>query len=198
MVVFSLLIYCHVLITFTGGAIHCPAPHHPVRSAIYYLLFISFPLGFLQLVVKILWNLFFQSRKYDIWHLDISIQNELTLTINWQAINSNVTHVGVIVWPFLFIILCSIVLLLFFLVHLILSGPLNLDLSFISFYLRPLMKVLVTTWLPMDINDQSRLVQIAWHHSDSIYAHNLFLTDPHLQLLPIQYSHGRLCNENDF
>ena len=42
------------------------------------------------------------------------------------------------------------------------------------------MKVLVTTWLPMDINDQSRLVQIARHRSDSIYAHNLFLTDPHL------------------
>ena len=44
------------------------------------------------------------------------------------------------------------------------------------------MKVLVTTWLPMDINDQSRLglVQIARHRSDSIYAYNLFLTDPHL------------------
>ena len=181
MVVFSLLIYCHVLITFTGGAIHCPAPHHPVRSAIFYLLFISFPLGFLQLVVKILWNLFFSVKK--IWHMTFRyIQNELTLTR--QAINSDVTHVGVIVWPFLFIILCSIVLLLFFLVHLILFGPLNLDLWFILFYLRPLTKVLVTTWLPMDINDQSRLVQIARHHSDSIYAHNLFLTDPHLQWLP--------------
>ena len=52
MVVFSLLIYCNVLlITFTG-AIPCPAPHHPVRSAIFYLLFISFLLSFLQLLMK--------------------------------------------------------------------------------------------------------------------------------------------------
>ena len=158
----------------------CTAP--PSEECNLLLAFHFFSTGLSPTCCENIMKFVFSVKK--IWHMTFRyIQNELTLTR--QAINSDVTHVGVIVWPFLFIILCSIVLLLFFLVHLILFGPLNLDLWFILFYLRPLMKVLVTTWLPMDINDQSRLVQIAWHHSDSIYAHNLFLTDPHLQLLPI-------------
>ena len=59
-----------------------------------------------------------------------------------------------------------------------------------------LMKVLVTTWLPMDINDQSRLVQIAWHRPDSIYAHNpIYFWLTHIFNFS-QYSHARLCNDN--